>query len=102
LTQASRRCLYNGRAAAVSVLGFILSEIFRLEGRTIYHTKDCIQVQGFGYWQTRMDLDKQGYRKTGDQTHSGRTLYPAGYTLERDHSPGGQPLEPEDCLLAIA
>jgi len=61
-----------------------------------------MQAQGFGDWQTRGASDTQGYRKAGDQTHSGRTLYPAGYSLNRDHSAGGQLLEPEDCLLAIA
>jgi len=61
-----------------------------------------MQAQGFGDWQTHRDSETQGYRKAGDQTHSGRTQYPAGYSLDRDQSSGGQPLEPEDCLLAIA
>jgi len=47
--------------------------------------------------QTRRDT-----KKAGDQTHIGRTLYPAGYSLDLDQSSEGQPLAPEDCLLAFA
>jgi len=38
--------------------------------------------------QTLRDTDTRGYRKPGDQTHSGGTLYPVGYSLDRDHSSG--------------
>jgi len=53
-------------------------------------------------WQTRRDTDTQGYRNAGDQIHSERTLYPAGYSLDRDQLPGGTPSVCGDCLLAIA
>jgi len=51
--------------------------------------------------QTLRDTDTRGYRKPGDQTHSGGTLYPAGYFLDWDQSPGGPSTVREDCLLVI-
>jgi len=101
--QASRRCLYKGRAPAISVLGLTLSLTFGLEGGVLQLATISLETARKAHGletgrqagnQTRRDSDKQESRC------SGRTLCPAGYlSLDRGHSPGVQHWSFQDCRL---